>query len=217
MRLLAALGFVVALVIPGLAHAASYDVTDPAMSDFYDAHGGAATFGEPISREFTLVGSQVQIFQNAVLRIVPDGSIQVQVLQLTDASLLPYTSLNSLSVPAADPSVSFVAPSPDQPNYSARLEGYLQGVVSPQFLTRYDPDVWGLPTSFAVVDPNNPSFLYQRFENGILFYDALSGTTRALPLGQYFKAILTRQGLPPDLATEAANSPFLGLAPADAF
>jgi hypothetical protein len=217
MRLLAALGLVVALLIPGLAQAqvASYDITDPAIQDFYDAHGGAAVFGDPISREFTLVGTPVQIFQNTVLRIVPDGSVQV--LQLTDPSLMPYTHIDGLTVPAADPSVTFVAPTTDQPNYNARLEGFLQGIVAPQIQPYYDPDVWGLPTSFAVPDPNNPSFLYQRFENGILFYDATSGTVRALPLGQYFKAILTRQGLPPDLAADAASSPFLGLAPADAF
>jgi hypothetical protein len=214
-RFLSLVAFAVALLSPGLAHAASYELDDAAISDFYDARGGATTFGEPISREFTLAGSQVQIFQNAVLRLAPDGSVQL--LQLTDSSLLPYTSLNGLTVPAADPSVSFVAPSPDQPNYAARLEGYLHGVVSPEFLPVYDSDIWGLPTSFAAVDPNNPSFLYQRFENGILFHDSGTGSTQALPLGEYFTEILTRQNLPTDLATEAATSPFLGLAPTDAF
>jgi hypothetical protein len=77
--------------------------------------------------------------------------------------------------------------------------------------------VWGLPKSFAIPDPNNPNFLYQRFENGILFYDSTSGIAAPLPLGRYFKAILSKQNMPADLAAEAATSPFLGLAPPDAF
>ena len=47
------------------------------------------------------------------------------------------------------------------------------------------------PTSSPKADPNNPNFVYQRFQNGILFYDASSGTTAALPLGDYLKTQLT--------------------------
>jgi hypothetical protein len=125
--------------------------------------------------------------------------------------------MDGLTIPSDDPSVGFVAPTPDQPNYDARLQGFLDGLVAPQLQPIYQRDVWGLPTSFAIPDPNNPSFLYQRFENGVLFYDARTGTAAPLPLGRYFKAILSRQNLPPDLAAEAARSPFLGLAPPDAF
>jgi hypothetical protein len=32
--------------------------------------------------------------------------------------------------------------------------------------------------------------VYQRFQNGILFYDAASGTTQQLPLGEYLKALV---------------------------
>jgi len=58
-------------------------------------------------------------------------------------------------------------------------------------------------------DPNNPHFVYQRFQNGILLYDSTAGTTQALPMGEYLKAILTGQNLPADLSSEAASSPLL--------
>jgi hypothetical protein len=51
--------------------------------------------------------------------------------------------------------------------------------------------------------------VYQRFQNGILLYDSTAGTTQALPLGEYLKAILSGQNLPSDLASEAASSPLL--------
>jgi hypothetical protein len=69
--------------------------------------------------------------------------------------------------------------------------------------------VWGTPTSAPAPDPRNPNFVYQRFSNGILLYDGASGTTTALPLGEYVKDLLTGQNLPPDLAAEAAFSPLM--------
>ena len=63
------------------------------------------------------------------------------------------------------------------------------------------------PRSAPTADPNNPNFIYQRFQNGILMADATSGAVGPLPLGEYFKAILTGQNLPPDLAADASTSP----------
>jgi hypothetical protein len=195
-----------------------YTIADDAIWTFYSEHGGAATFGDPISREFTLMGAPVQLFQDAALQVQPDGSVQV--MQLTDPGLLPYTHLNGLTVPAADAAVAFVAPSPDQPNYPARLQVFLQSTVPDswngqpvQFWSTYTAaggaGVWGLPTSAPKADPSNPHFVYQRFQNGILIYDATAGTTQALPLGEYLKDILTGQNLPADLASQAAASPLL--------
>jgi hypothetical protein len=92
-----------------------------------------------------------------------------------------------------DPELAFVAPSADQPNYAARLQVFLQATVPDtwngqpvQFLSTYSSsdgvDVLGLPTSAPKADPNNPNFVYQRFENGLLFYNATEGSTQALPL-----------------------------------
>jgi hypothetical protein len=235
-RGIVALAFTAAVLMPGVAAAqddprtfadTGYTIADDNIWSFFDSHGGAATFGEPISREFTLLGEPVQLFQNAALSVQSDGSVQV--LQLTDPGLVPYTHLNGLSVPAADPAIAFVAPSPDQPNYPARLQVYLQATVPDTFngqpvgffstfLNQGGAAVWGLPTSSPAVDPANPNFIYQRFQNGILFYDASSASTQALPLGEYLKDILTAQNMPADLASEATGTSLLGMYQhADAF
>jgi hypothetical protein len=56
-----------------------------------------------------------------------------------------------------------------------------------QFLSTYNAnggvDVLGLPTSTPKADPNNPNFVYQRFQNAVLFYNATDGITAVLPVG----------------------------------
>lgn len=225
-RLLAA-GVVLTILTPGaLAQEdpprafteTGFSITDDAVRTFFNQHGGAGTFGVPISREFVLMGAPVQLFRNAALQVQSDGSAQV--MQSTGPDLVPYLQLNGLSVPAADPALAFVAPSVDQPNDPSRLQVFLRGTVSDTWngapvafsstLTEAGgPDVWGLPTSSPKSDPNNPQFIYQRFQNGILLYDAAAGTTQLLPVGEYLKALLTGQNLPTDLASEAAASPLL--------
>ncbi len=195
-----------------------YTITDDAVWSFFDGHGGVATFGEPISRQLTLMGMRVQLFQDAALQVLPDGSVRV--LQLTEQGLLPYRHMHGLTLPAADPVIAYVAPSPDGTNYAARVQAFVQATVPDSwnnqpvgFFSTYTaqggPDVWGLPTSSPAADPNNPRFVYQRFQNGVLLYDASAGTTSALPLGEYLKDVLTGQNLPADLAAEAAASPLL--------
>jgi hypothetical protein len=191
-----------------------FSIADDAIWSFFDQNGGAASFGSPISREFSLPGSdnQVQLFQNAALQVQPDGNVQP--LPLATDAFLPYTSFGGLSVPPADPAIGFVAPTPDQPNYPARLAVYLQGTIPEPFWSAFNAlggaSVWGLPTSTPKADPNNPHFIYQRFSNGIFLNDADAGTTTPLPLGQYLKATLQGQGLPADLNSEAARSPLYG-------
>jgi hypothetical protein len=94
--------------------------------------------------------------------------------------------LDGLTVPAQDPALVFVAPSPDQPNYSARLQTFLQATVPDMFLSTYTDnggvEVLGLPTSVPKADPNNPNFIYQRFQNAVLFYNASEGSINILPL-----------------------------------
>jgi hypothetical protein len=103
--------------------------------------------------------------------------------------------LDGLTIPAADPALTFVAPTPDQPNYDARLQAFLAATVPDtwngqpvQFLSTLNATndsgdvVLGLPTSEPAADPHNPQFIYQRFQNGVLFYNAAAGTTSILPL-----------------------------------
>jgi hypothetical protein len=230
LALFAALAAALVMTLPALAQGAAprdypetgFSIPDDAIYAFFNQYGGPSTFGEPISREFTLLGQPVQLFQNAALAVQPDGSVQV--LQLPAQGLLPYTSFEGLTVPAADGATAFVSPTPDQPNYPARLQVFLQTIIPNQLMSTFTStggtSVWGLPTSAARSDPNNPNFIYQRFQNGILFYDASSGTAQPLPLGQYLQNVLTAQNLPADLASEASSSPLLGqfkAASSDAF
>jgi hypothetical protein len=188
-----------------------FSIDDNAIWAFFEQHGGVATFGQPISSTLTLFDQPTQVFDDAALQVQADGSVQV--MPLTSQDLLPYTHFDGLTVPAADPATLYVAPTPDQPNFAARQQLYVQALVREPFLSAYNAldgsTLLGLPTSSAKPDPNNPNFVYQRFQNGILFYDGTSGTTRVLPLGEYLKAVLTGQGLPSDLSAEAASSPLL--------
>jgi len=221
---LVVLGLVLVMLVPGVALAqeqdrsfpdTGYTITSDAIWTYFNDHGGQATFGLPISRSATLFGTEVQLFENAALQVEPDGFVQP--LQVTGAGLLPYARFDGLTVPADDPAIAFVAPTSDQPNYPARLAAYLSATVGAQF-SGYAADVWGLPTSAPKADPNNPSFVYQRFQNGILMADLSSGSVGPLPLGRYLKDILTGQGVPSDLQAEAATSPLLGqLATSEAF
>ena len=70
-------------------------------------------------------------------------------------------------------------------------------------------EVWGAPTSKPAYDPANRNFIYQRFQRGIMHYDKACGCTQGLLLADYLKALLTGEGLPADLATQAASSPLL--------
>jgi hypothetical protein len=101
-------------------------------------------------------------------------------------------SFDGLTIPQPDPALMFIAPSPDQPNYDARLAAFLEATVPDtwngqpvSFLSTVNGvgvDVTGLPTSAPAVDPNNPNFIYQRFQNDVLFYNGTEGTTSVLAL-----------------------------------
>ena len=117
-------------------------------------------------------------------RLVMAGVLAMAVL--TPGLALAASPNDGLTIPAADPSLVFVAPSPDQPNYAAKLASFLQATVPDMFLSTYNDnggvDVLGLPTSAPRADPNNPNFVYQRFQNAVLFYNSSEGTTSVLAL-----------------------------------
>ena len=89
-----------------------------------------------------------------------------------------------LTLPQADPALVYLAPTPDQPNYAVRVQAFVQATVPEPFRSAFDAtggsDVWGLPTSEPAADPHNPNFVYQRFENGVLFFNATEGTTEPI-------------------------------------
>ena len=108
------------------------------------------------------------------------------------AASLAAGPLDGLTIPDADPSLVFVAPGPNQPVYDARLQTFLEVTVPDtwngipvQFASTLNDtgvDALGLPTSLPTADPNNPNFVYQRFQKGVLFYNGTAGSTTALSL-----------------------------------
>jgi hypothetical protein len=61
-----------------------------------------------------------------------------------------------------------------------------------------------------MTDPNNANFVYQRFQRGIMHYDAGTGVTRGILLADYLKSVLTGQNVPDDLSQQVRGSRFFG-------
>lgn len=172
-----------------------------------------------------------------MLQRFPDGSIHL--LNLLDPSLLPYTRFNGSLFPAPDPSLAAKAPAAGSQGYADAVIGFIRqqapevwngvpthfqqtflssvgladafpnGNGNPALLPLRDLEVWGLPISQPADDPNNHQFVYQRFQRGVVHYDATCHCTQGILLADYLKAILTATNLPADLAREAADSRFL--------
>jgi hypothetical protein len=215
-----------------------YQIDNSQFFDFFLSRGGIQTFGYPISREFTLYGFPVQIFQRAILQRYPDG--HVQLLNLLDAGVFPYSQVNGAILPPADPPLTETAPSVGSPGYGSAIvdwiaanapdvwhgipvgfhrsfvntvsvkDAFPHGGSNPGLIVGFDLEVWGIPTSAPAFDPNNHNVVYQRFQRGILQYDAACGCTHALLLADYLKDILMGADLPPDLQSAASGSPYFG-------
>ena len=214
----------------------SYAITNPQLRDFYTRRGDVAFFGYPISNEFTLQGSRTQIFQRAVLQIGPDG--HARLMNLLDPDVLPLVHVNGSTLPAPDWGFMQGGPAPGAPDFGAAAPAWVKRVtpdtwdglsvgfghaffstVSCQaafpdgdcqagLLPLMALELWGLPTSAPARDPANKNFVYQRFQRGIMHYDASTGTTQGLLLGEVFKSVLTGQNLPADVAQEQRGSRF---------
>ena len=214
-----------------------YWIGRPEFAAYFQQRGGVATFGYPTSRVFDLLGFPVQFFQRQVLQLGPDGSVRS--LNLLDSRLMPYTTIQGSTLPAPDPSVIVNAPSPADSDYAARVVEFVerfapdewQGVAvnfgqafrdtvrlddafpegggNAALLPLLALEIWGVPISRPQRDPNNAGFVYLRFQRGIMHFDVTHGLTQPLLMADYFKAILTGENLPADLAAQAADSPFL--------
>lgn len=207
--------------------ATGYRIGEQAIWSYFQSRGGSDTFGYPVSRTFRLQSFPVQIFQRHVLQIWPGGTVRP--LNLLDPDILPITTINFSTFPPHDPAVATAAPTPDTPNYGAAVMQHLQTYVPNtwqgqpvNFLQTYLAaapasaggarpllalEVWGFPTSRPMRDPNNANFIYQRFQRGILHYDATTGVTRGILLGDAFKDVLLGQG-PADLQAQLQGSRF---------
>ena len=213
-----------------------FAVNNPAFWNFFQQRGGIRTFGYPVSNQFTLQGFGVQIFQRNVVQLQPDGSVQT--LNLLDPGLMPYTRINGSTFPGPDPALVADAPPVSDPNYDTDIiafvdanapdvwngvpvnfgttfhttvtfeDAFPDGGGSPSLVPLLNLQIWGAPTSQPAFEPTNRNFIYQRFQRGIMQYDAGCNCTQGLLLADYFKSILTGQDLPPDLDLEAHDSPY---------
>jgi hypothetical protein len=132
--------------------------------------------------------------QHSRNRLVRSGVLTLVAFVVTASSAVAQSqTVDGLTLPPQDPALTFIAPSPDQTNYASRLEVFLGATVPDQwhgmpvqlyatYAALGGMDVWGLPTSAPNADPNNPQFVYQRFQNGVLFYNGTEGTTQPLEI-----------------------------------
>jgi N-acetylmuramoyl-L-alanine amidase len=217
-----------------------YRIGEDAFWDYFRVRGGVRTFGYPASNVFTLSGMKVQLFQRQILQLRPDGGVQTMnilddgLLPYTrmNGSTFPAPDQAVISQspkPGApnyhEQTLEFVrAMAPDsfegEPVNFARTffdsvhadDAYPKGVPEggEALLPYFNLEIWGLPTSRPARDPTNPSFIYQRFQRGIMHYDKGCGCTQGLLLADYVKALLTLRNLPSDLADQAKGSKLLG-------
>ena len=212
-------------------------ITNPAFVEYFRVRGDVRILGYPISRSFTLEGFEVQIFQRVILQM--QGG-QVARLNVLDPGIMPMTRANQSIFPGPDPAIMAQAPQTSSPTYAQDVVQFVKKVApdtwngqpvgfftlfnttvpvavafpgqtpNPDLVTLLNLEIWGLPTSNPAADPGNGGFVYQRFQRGIMHYRASVPVTEGILVGEYFKAVLTGQNLPPDLAADMQGSRYLG-------
>lgn len=213
-----------------------FRISDDRFWDYFNKRGGLRTFGFPVSRKFTLLGSEVQFFQRRIMQLQPNGSVGL--LNVLDAEIMPYTAINFATFPGADEGMLKAVPAAGSADYYNTVlnfvktnspnswqglnvnfyhtymdtvrynEAYPDGSGDPNWMAGINLEMWGVPTSAPAADPNNSNFVYQRFQRGILHYDKTTGSTQGLLLADYLKSIITGSGLPADLDESAKTSRF---------
>ncbi|GEM_PF-2948294 len=227
------------LVLPETPHderyfgETGYRVDDDGIWHYFQQRGGVDTFGMPVSRAFVLGSRWVQLFQRHLIQVGGSSDPGPRPANLLDISLLRANHAFGQSFPPFDSAVAWAAPSWRTGDYAGAVQEHLNAVVPNtwedmpvRFLERYlasgaladeaDPvlaglELWGFPTSQPARDLNNPNVVYQRFQRGVMQFDATTGATTAVPVGDLFKAVLTGEGLPPDLEQDMAPSGYARL------
>jgi hypothetical protein len=212
---------------PVLAHDNRYfnethfRIDDDAIFSFFQARGQVDTFGFPVSRTFNFLGCAVQVFQRQIAQRCGGGT-QVQLMNVLDPEIFPYTRVNGSIFPAPDDTLKNNTPKVSDPNYSTAILTFVRNnapdqfqgqpvnfgqtffsSVSPQQANTSDPnilglldlEIWGAPISQPAPDPGNANFIYQRFQRGIMHFTAGQGT-RGILLADYVKQILIGPTMP---------------------
>jgi hypothetical protein len=208
-----------------------FRIDNDAIWGYFQARGGVDVFGFPVSRTFTFLGCTTQILQRQVAQVCIDG--QPRLVNLLDPEIFPYTQVNGSTFPAPDPSLKALTPQVSDPNYATAILDFVRanapdtfndrpvgfgrtffgsvqpsraGTSDPGILGLLDLEIWGVPISRPQADPSNQNFVYQRFQRGIMHFDASTGATRGILLADYLKSILTGQNVPGDLRQQAQGS-----------
>jgi hypothetical protein len=196
-----------------------YRIDSDDIYNFFQSYGMVQTFGYPTSRTFTFLGCPVQFFQRQVIQdCAGQGAALINIL---DPEIFPYTKVNGSTFPAPDPAMKASTPPVSDPNYSTAIVTFVNQNVPDSFngqpvnfLNYFNNQggltIWGAPISMPAPDPNNNSFIYQRFQRGIMHYIQGTGTESIL-IADYLKALILDQNVPTDLRAEATaqNSPYL--------
>ncbi len=220
---------------PGMAHddryfaETGYRIDDDGIWSYFTARGRVPVFGFPVSRTFVLLGCAVQVFQRQVAQSC--GGRSVALMNLLDPDIFPYNRVNGSSLPSADPALKAETPEVSSAGYGPEMLDFVRanapdsfegqsvafsktffGLITVAIAGSDDPlfnlEVWGAPISRARRDPGNANFIYQRFQRGVMHFDATTGRTQGLLLADYLKGILRGRDLPADLALSARPSKY---------
>jgi hypothetical protein len=214
---------------PDLAHderyfsETGYRVDDDGMWSYFNARGRVPVFGFPVSRSFVLLGCRVQVFQRQVAQSC--AGHDVSLMNLLDPDVFPYERVNGSVLPPADPALKAETPSVGSPGYASAIVDFVrsnapdaydgQAVAFGRTFFGFDNplidlELWGAPISSPRRDPSNANFVYQRFQRGVMHFDATTGRTQALLLADYLKAVMRARDVPADLAQAARGSKYFG-------
>jgi hypothetical protein len=152
-------------------------------------------------------------------------------MNLLDPEIFPYDRVNGSSLPSADTGMKAETPGVSSAGYGAQIVEFVRsnapdtfegqsvafsktffGLITAAIAGSDDPlfnlEIWGAPISRPRRDPGNTNFVYQRFQRGVMHFDATTGRTQGLLLADYLKAILRGRDLPADLAQAARSSKY---------
>jgi hypothetical protein len=212
---------------PALAHddryfsETGYRIDDDSIWSYFNARGRVSVFGYPVSRTFLLLGCQVQMFQRHIAQHC--AGRDVSLMNLLDPDMFPYERVNGSVLPPPDPALKAETPVVGSPDYGSAILDFVESNAPDAFeslAVRFGQmffgsgnpmialEVWGAPISRPRRDPGNSNFVYQRFQRGVMHFDATTGKTQALLLADYLKAIMRGRDLPADLLGAARSSKY---------
>lgn len=203
-----------------------FRIDDDGIWAYFNARGRVPIFGFPVSRSFLLLGCRVQIFQRQVAQSC--AGRDVALMNVLDPDMFPYERVNGSSLPPPEASLKAETPVVGSPGYGSAIVDFVRSNAPDSFDglsvgfgrtffgliagSRDNPalnlEMWGAPISRPHRDPTNSNFVYQRYQRGVMHFDATTGRTQALLLADYVKGILRGRDLPADLADAARGSKY---------